>query len=90
MLSRFAPAELEEVGGSMSGRGRFEMGVQGEEGEWGDPQFALKYRCGFVFSKTSLGGSRTAGFTETDLLVPRPPDREYENKEALHTIEEHP
>ncbi len=52
--------------------------------------FGPKYRQGFVFSTANAGGSRTAGCTEFKLLVPQPPVKEFENTEALKTIEEHP
>ncbi len=66
----------------MEGRGRFERENKGGDWEEGD--------MGFVFSVTDPGGSRAAGCTEFELPVLWPPAKEFENSEAVVTIEGHP
>lgn len=58
--------------------------------EWEDGKFALKYKRGFVFSEWSACESQTAGYTEIDPPVPRPPEKEYEKVDATKTIAAYP
>ncbi len=74
----------------LEGRGRFERGDV--EGDWeeGDLGFTPKYKRGFVFSVADAGKSRATSCTEYELPVLCPPAREFENMEAVKTIEDHP
>ncbi|SJK99998.1 uncharacterized protein ARMOST_03309 [Armillaria ostoyae] len=89
-LSPLALEESERGGEGLEGRGRFERESRGGDWEDGDVGFAPKYKRGFVFSAADTGRSRAAGCTEFELPVLWPPAREFENAEAIKTIEEHP
>ncbi|PBK84919.1 hypothetical protein ARMGADRAFT_1088068 [Armillaria gallica] len=88
--SPLAPVESERDWELLEGRGRFERkSEKGSDWEERDVGFTPKYKRGFVFSDSDTGNSRAAGCMEFELLVPRPPAKEFENAEAIKTIEDH-
>ncbi len=89
-LSPLVLGESEGGRETLEGRGRFERENKGGDWEEGDVGFAPKYKRGFVFSTADSRRSWAAGCTEYKLPVPRPPAREFENAEAIKTIEDHP
>lgn len=88
--SLLALRELERREEVLEGRGRFERKSKGGDWEEEEGGFAPKYKRGFVFSAVNPGNSRAASCTESELPVPWPPEKEFENVEAVRTIEEHP